>query len=304
MRIAILGSSGLVGDALARKMNNVVLMLSRNECDVTDTSKLASFLYRERIDVVINCAAKVGGIQLNRTEPYTMYLENIQIGHSVLQASLEAEVTDLVQFCSNCAYPECAPQPYKEGSLLMGEPVNANKGYAAAKIGCFHAGQAAEQQFGLRVYHPIPCSLFGLADNYHPNNSHFISAVIRKISEAVDQRFGSITFWGTGTPRREFLFADELASAITLMLQNQYSFNPLNIGPGVDYPIRDIVSIICDHSGFRGQILWDETKPDGAHTKLLDSSLLKSWGWLPSESLVDTLCQTYDFFKNSSNIRE
>ena len=304
MRIAILGSRGLVGDALARNMDNVALLLSRRECDLTDTSRLAWLLRREGIDVVINCAARVGGIQLNRTEPYTMYRENLEVSHSVLQASLQADVTDLVLFCSNCAYPESAPQPYKEGNLLIGEPVKANKGYAAAKIASVHAGQAAEDQFGMRVYHPIPCSLYGLADNYHPNNSHFIPAVIRKVSEAIDQDLESITFWGTGRPRREFLFADELASAISMMLQKQYSRNPLNMGTGVDTPIHDIVKMICEHAGFKGHILWDETKPDGAQRKLLDSSLLKSWGWVPHEPLGDTLCRTYDFFKSSSDIRK
>lgn len=304
MRIAVLGSRGLVGDAIARTMDNVVLALSREECDVTDTSKLISFLRREKIDVVINCAAKVGGIQLNRTEPYTMYQANSQIGYSVLQASFQSDVTDLVQLCSNCAYPANAIQPYKEVDLLMGEPVKANKGYAAAKIACLHAGQAAEDQFGLRVYHPIPCSLFGLADNYDPNNSHFIPAVIRKIKKAVDQSLDTITFWGTGRPRREFMFADELSSAINIMLEKRYSYYPLNIGPGLDTPIREIISIVSGHAGYKGQILWDETKPDGALTKLLDSSLLKSWGWLPTESFFDTLCKTYDFFKSSTNIRK
>ena len=304
MRIAVLGSRGLVGDAIARTMDNVVLVLSREECDVNDTSKLISFLRREKINVVINCAAKVGGIQLNRTEPYTMYQLNSQIGSSVLEASLQSGVTDLVQFCSNCVYPVNAVQPYKEVDLFMGEPVKANKGYAAAKIACIHAGQAAEDQYGLRVYHPIPCSLYGFSDNYDINNSHFIPAVIRKISEAVDQDLEAITFWGSGTPRREFLFADELASAINIMLEKQYSYYPLNIGPGVDTPIRDIISLVSDHAGFKGEVLWDENKPDGALRKLLDSSLLKSWGWLPSESFVDTLCKTYDFFKTSPTVRK
>jgi GDP-L-fucose synthase len=213
-------------------------------------------------------------------------------------------VTDLVQFCSNCVYPVNAVQPYKEVDLFMGEPVKANKGYAAAKIACVHAGQAAEDQYGLRVYHPIPCSLYGFSDNYDINNSHFIPAVIRKISEAVDQDVEAITFWGSGTPRREFLFADELASAINIMLEKQYSYHPLNIGPGVDTPIRDIISLVSDHAGFKGEVLWDENKPDGALRKLLDSSLLKSWGWLPSESFVDTLCKTYDFFKASPTVRK
>jgi GDP-L-fucose synthase len=304
MRIAILGSHGLVGEAMTRTMDNVVLALSREVCDVTDTSKLISLLRREKIDVVMNCAAKVGGIQLNRMEPYTMYQANSQIGYSVLQACLQSDVTDLVQLCSSCAYPADAIQPYKESELLMGEPVKSNKGYAAAKIASLHAGQAAEDQFGLRVYHPIICSLFGLADNFNPNDSHFVPAVIRKIKEAVDQSLDTITFWGTGKPRREYLFADELSSAINMMLERRYSYLPLNIGPGVDVPISDIISTISCHAGFKGHILWDETKPDGALKKLLDSSLVKSWGWLPAEPLVDTLCKTYDYFKSSSNVRK
>jgi len=303
MRVAVLGSRGLVGDAIARRMDNVVLLLSREVCDVNDSARLITLFRNEKVDTVINCAARVGGIQLNKNEPYTMYDTNTRIGNSVLAACLKSGVTDLVQFCSNCAYPARAIQPYKEIDLLMGEPVKTNKGYAAAKVACLHAGQAAEEQFGLRVYHPIPCSLFGLRDNYDVSNSHFVAAVIRRINNAVKQCHETITFWGTGTPRRELLYADELSSAISIMIERRYSYHPLNIGTGIDTPIRDIIEVIADHAGYRGRVLWDETKPDGAYQKLLDSSLINSWGWHPSESMDDALCKTYDFFSSSADMR-
>jgi GDP-L-fucose synthase len=301
MRSAILGSKGLVGDAFSRNCSHAVLFLSRQDVDLLDTAALSDLLIANRIDTVVNCAAKVGGIELNRSEPYNMFTYNISISLSVLQASISAGASNLVQFCSNCAYPVSAHQPYKESTLLDGPPYHLNKGYAAAKLSALKAGQCAEDQGLIRVFHPIPCSLFGLRDNYSLNNSHFIAAVIRKVYSAVSLDDKKIEFWGTGNPYREFMFADHLVSAIDHLLEKQLSYDPVNIGTGVDTPIKDIIEHICTYSGYRGSIYWDHSKPDGALHKLLDSSILYSHGWEPPLDLLSRLSETFDYFVSNQD---
>lgn len=304
-RVAILGSDGLVGDALARTLDQeIVLCLGRSDCDLNVTSKLARFLRSEKINLVINCAAVVGGIEVNRNSPYDLFSNNITLPLSVINACLQADIPQLVQFCSNCSYPAQAEQPYKESDFFLGPPVETNLGYASAKTAAVRAAQCVESQYGLKVYHPIPCSLFGLNDNFSLANSHFIPAVIRKISDASVNNSPSLTFWGSGKPLREFLFADAIASAIMTVINADYSYHPINIGSGSDTPIQDIISCLVDHSGYNGQIYWDTTKPDGALRKLLDSSLLNSLGWQPPSNFLDSLKYTYDFFlKNKASLR-
>ena len=304
MRTAILGSKGLVGESLSRTLPSIELALSRKDLDVSDTNQLCKILRYNQIDTVINCAAYVGGIELNRSRPYDMYLRNIQISQSVLTASIQSGISDLVQFCSNCAYPITAQQPYKESSLFEGLPHKLNRGYAAAKITAVHAGQAAESQKLIRVYHPIPCSLFGFHDNYNTSESHFIPAAIRKIFDAVRENAHSIRFWGTGRPFREFMFADNLGSAIMIILDNRLSYNPINIGSGLDTPINNIVSHISSRAGYLGDVTWDRSKPDGVMHKLLDSGYIYSHGWSPPCDLYDSLNATCDFYlQNMSQLR-
>lgn len=296
MRSAILGTKGLVGDAFSRNCSHAVLFLSREDVDLLDTAALSNLLITNRIDTVINCAAKVGGIELNRSEPYHMFTANISIGLSVLRASISAGVSNLVQFCSNCAYPVSAQQPYKESTLLDGPSHHLNKGYAAAKLAALQAGQCAETQGLIRVFHPIPCSLFGLRDNYSLTNSHFIAAAIRKVHSATSRDCKEIQFWGTGKPYREFMFADHVVSAVDNLLEKKLSYDPVNIGTGVDTPIKDIIEHICSHSGYEGTLCWDHSKPDGAMHKLLDSSTLYSHGWEPPLDLYPRLSQTFDYY--------
>lgn len=302
MRTLILGSNGLVGEAFARKCSHSVLCLSRDDLDFSNSSELSSILQSHNIDTVINCAAKVGGIELNRLHPYEMFSTNIYLSLSVLQASINAGVSSLVQFCSNCSYPVSARQPYKEATLFQGEPHPLNKGYAAAKIAVLYAGQCAQDQGLINVFHPIPCSLFGLHDNYSLSNSHFVAAVIRKIHNAVSTGLEKIEFWGTGRPFREFMFADHIVEAVDIMLLNNLSYDPINIGSGTDTPIKDIIEFISSHSGFMGDIIWDVSKPDGALHKLLDSSVIQSHGWNPQPDLFQTLSRTYDYFCLNQNI--
>lgn len=299
MRVAVLGKSGLVGDAFVRNLTNIQLLVGRKDINLKNSGELSRLLNKNQIDTVINCSAVVGGINLNRSKPYDMFSENIALSESVLRASIDSGVTDLVQFCSNCSYPVVAEQPYNESDLFNGPAHKLNKGYASAKIAAVHSGQCAEQQGLIRVYHPIPCSLFGRNDNYSTNNSHFVAAAIRKIYEANKLNKESVEFWGTGNPYREFMYADNLVSAVNLLIEKRLSYEPINIGPGVDTPIKNIIATLTKKSGFEGRVVWDKTKPDGALHKLLDSSIIKSHGWSILHKLEDSLMETYDFYSNN-----
>ena len=299
MNIAVLGINGLVGDAFRRNLEDPQLLLSRDNFDFLDTDQLRATLKANQIDTVINCAAIVGGIELNRTKPYKMFSENISLSESILKSCITSGVANLVQFCSNCSYPVDSQQPYKEQTLFDGPSHKLNKGYASAKIASVQAGQCAEDQGLIRVYHPIPCSLFGKNDNYSASNSHFVAAAIRKIYEAKSNGQNSVTFWGTGKPYREFMYADNLVSAIKTLLEKKMSYQPVNIGPGIDTPIKDIINLISGFANFSGKILWDSSKPDGALHKLLDSNIIKSCGWEPSHSLEESLSITYRFYQDN-----
>ena len=301
MRVAILGVNGLLGDAFRRKFQNPQLLLSRQNIDFVDSEGLSRILKSHQIDTVINCAAVVGGIELNRTKPYDMFSSNISLSESVLKACINSGVSDLVQFCSNCSYPAISNQPYKESTLFDGPSHKLNKGYASAKIASVHSGQCAEDQGLIRVYHPIPCSLFGLNDNYSLANSHFVAAAIRKIYEAKLLNKTNVEFWGTGKPYREFLCADNVPSAIKLLLENKYSYDPINIGTGRDTPIKDVINFLISHSKFKGEVKWDSSKPDGAMHKLLDSALITAMGWKHEYDLFDSLSMTYDFYSHNNN---
>jgi len=304
VRIAILGSKGLVGESLSRTLPSVAVTLSRSEVDLTNVQELAHILKLNQIDVVINCAAYVGGIALNTSRPFDMFAFNIHLTQAVLQASINAGVNDLVQFCSNCAYPVASIQPYKEVSIFDGLSQESNRGYAASKIAALHAGQCAEKQGLIRVYHPVPCSLFGFHDNYRLSESHFVPAVIRKLHEAVISKVLRIEFWGTGKPLRELMFVDDIASAISILLQKRASYNPINIGSGTEIEIKNVVDHISRFAGFCGDVIWDNTKPDGVSRKLLDSSRINSLGWAPSFELKTSLANTYNFFReNRSRLR-
>jgi GDP-L-fucose synthase len=304
MRVAILGSKGLVGDAFTRLFPQVEVSLSRADVDICNQNALSCILKSNQIDIVINCGAKVGGINLNKNNPFRMFSDNIQISQSVLHACIKAGVVDLVQFCSNCSYPTSARQPYVETSLLNGPPHNLNKGYAAAKIAAVQAGQCAENEGLIRVYHPIPCSLFGFNDNYSLNNSHFVAAVVRKIYTANINKSQSVEFWGSGKPCREFMFVDNLPSAVHMLLKNQLSYSPVNIGTSIDTPIKNIIEHIVSYSHFNGDVIWDISRPDGAMHKLLDSSRIAALGWSPTYDLYDSLSATYTFFSdNQKNLR-
>lgn len=305
MRVAVLGVDGLLGDAFRRNFKESQLLLSRKDIDFLDFNGLSNLLKSNHIDTVINCAAVVGGIELNRKKPYDMFSLNISLSESILKSCISSDVSDLVQFCSNCSYPTLASQPYKESALFEGLAHKFNQGYAAAKIASVHSGQCAEDQGLIRVYHPIPCSLFGLNDNYSESNSHFVAAAIRKIFEANQSSQAFVEFWGSGKPYREFMFADNIPSAIKHILACKSSYNPINIGTGKDTSIKDVIEHLISFSNFNGNVRWDTSKPDGAMHKLLDSSKITSLGWEPKHNLFESLSRTYEFYcKHYDNLRK
>ena len=304
MKIAVLGANGLVGDALARNLEADIFKLKKEKMDVLNTDMLRDYLKSERFELVINCAAYVGGIELNRKKQYTMFSKNIEINQSVINACIASDIGKLVLFCSNCVYPVKAIQPYNENDIFNGDAIETNQGYAAAKIAGIQAGRAAHQEYGIDVYHPIPCSLFGYRDNYKREKSHFIAAAISKIYGAVERGDREIKFWGTGKPCRELLFADELASALSKILEKGMANEPINIGTGEETPIREVIEILSEIAGYNGDITWDNSKPDGAMHKLLDNSKMKQLNWKPKLSLRETLKKTYKYFERGENIRK
>lgn len=227
MRIAVRDINGLVGDAFYRLLYKTQLFPKRDDVDLLDTHKLSLILKSDQIEVATNCAAVVGEIQLNRIRSYVVFYSNIVLSQATLQACISSGVSDLVQSSSNCSYPDPATQPYKESALFDSPSHKLNCGYASAKIASVHAGQCAEDQGLIRVYHPIPCSLFGRNDNCCQNNSHFIAEAIRKIFEAKPLNQASVHFWDTGTTYRESMYADNLVCAVLLLLKKSFQANQL-----------------------------------------------------------------------------
>ena len=303
MRIAILGADGLVGEALSRNLKRELITIRRKDVDIRETKKLRNLLKKERIDMAINCAAYVGGIEMNRMKPYTMFKSNIEITQSVINACIEVEIGEMVLFGSNCMYPKNAKQPFREEDLFKGESVETNQGYAAAKIAGIQSSIAANKEYGINIYHPIPCSLYGYRDNYDLNKSHFVAAAIRKISNAASKGSKEIVFWGSGKPYREILFADEIAEAIEIIVKNKIVNRPINIGTGVDTPIKKVIESISKLTNYKGEIKWDITKPDGALHKLLDNQKIKELGWKTKYTLEEGLEKTLKYYNKGEGLR-
>ena len=304
MKFMILGTTGLVGEALSRTLVGDIITVERQDMDVRETKALEKLLKKERVEIVINCTAYVGGIEINRKKPYTMFRKNMEITQSVINACIKSETKELVLFGSNCAYPKDAEQPFKEDNLFFGEPVKTNQGFAAAKIASIQAGKAAHEEHGINIYHPIPCSLYGYRDNYDLKRSHFVAAAIRKITEAVEKGEQNITFWGSGRPCREIMFADDIADAILKMREKKIANEPINIGTGEDTPIKEIIEIISRLVGYKGRISWDRTKPDGAIHKILDNTKIGKLGWKQKYSVDEGLKLTVEYYKKGEGIRK
>jgi GDP-L-fucose synthase len=306
-KIYIAGHRGMVGSAIYRKLEkegytNFVTRIS-TELDLRNQNDVAQFFEQEKPDYVFLAAAKVGGIVANNTYRADFLYENLQIQNNVIHSAYLNGVKKLMFLGSSCIYPKLAPQPLKEEYLLTGLLEPTNEPYAIAKIAGIKMCDAYRAQYGCNYISVMPTNLYGYNDNYHPENSHVLPALIRRFHEARVQNLPDVTIWGTGTPKREFLFADDLAEACYYLMQNYNEEGLVNIGTGEDISIRDLAILIKDIIGFEGEIKFDTSKPDGTPRKLMDVSKLHSKGWKHKIELADGIKLAYqDFLAHQSKL--
>jgi GDP-L-fucose synthase len=302
MKIFIAGHRGMVGSALLRNMPptiDEVIVADRTQLDLTNQGQVFDFLAKYRPDHVIIAAAKVGGIHANATYPAEFIFQNLAITSNIVEGSRRAGVARLLNLGSSCIYPKHAPQPMPESCLLTSELEPTNEAYAIAKIAGLKLCQYYRQQYGLLYHSAMPTNLYGPGDNYHAENSHVIPALIRRFHEAKVRCDTSVTIWGTGTPRREFLYVDDLAAACYHLLEQENPADWVNVGCGTDVSIGDLAATVSQVTEFQGGLEFDTSKPDGTPRKLLDISLLASSGWSPHVPLQQGLALAYDDFLSS-----
>lgn len=304
MRIFVAGHSGLVGSALVKALKRNPkynwMGRTRNELNLLDRSAVFEYVAAEKPDAIIIAAARVGGINANKNFPVEFLSENLQIQTNLLDAAHYGRVNRLLFLGSSCVYPKYASQPVKEDYLMTGSLEESNEPYAIAKISGLKLVQAYRKEFGYRWISAMPSNVYGSGDNFDLDNSHVLPALIRKFHEACVNNSETVTLWGSGTARREFLHSDDLANACLFLLENYDEYSPINVGVGVDITISELAAIIKDVSGFKGRISWDLSMPDGTPRKLLDTSKLDALGWKPSISLLDGIKSTYDSFARAN----
>jgi len=302
--IYIAGHRGLVGGAIVRYFESRgqpnIIVRSRQGLDLRDSNAVREFFSSTRPEAVVMAAAKVGGIQANNTFPVEFLLQNLQIQNNVIAASFEAGVKKLLFLGSSCIYPRLARQPIREDSLLSGPLEPTNKPYAIAKIAGIELCQAYSREYGVNFISAMPTNLYGPGDNFDLDSSHVLPALIRKAHEAKINNQPAFTVWGSGSPRREFLYVDDLADALAFLLENYDSPEVINVGCGNDVTIRELAEIVSEVVGFKGELIFDPTKPDGTPRKLLDTSRLEKLGWTPRVSLRDGIEQTYQWYLRSA----
>ena len=308
-RFAIFGARGMAGSAISRALDfagyQKQLKPSRDELDLLDSMAVQQWLSEHKPDVVVLAAAKVGGIHANNTYPADFLLDNLKIQTNVIENAWRSGVRRLLFLGSSCIYPKFAEQPIKEESLLCGPLEPTNEWYAIAKIAGIKLCEALRKQHGFDAISLMPTNLYGPGDNYHPDNSHVLPALIRRFHEAVQKRSPSVTCWGSGSPLREFLHADDLGEACVFALE-RWKPGPehpsiLNVGTGVDLSIRDLAEAVANATGYNGTIRWDSSKPDGTPKKQLDVSCLAELGWRARIPLSEGLASTVALFREHLN---
>ena len=303
-RIWVAGHRGMVGSAILRRLageNVDVLTVGREDLDLREQAAVRTWIAREKPDVIILAAAKVGGIFANDAYPVDFLVENLVIETNIVQAAHQADVERLVFLGSSCIYPKFAPQPIKEEALLTGPLEPTNEWYAIAKIAGIKMCQAYRRQYGRRYISVMPCNLYGQNDNFDLSTSHVLPALIRKFHEAKETGQREVVVWGTGTPLREFLHVDDLADAVVFLMDHYDGDEPINCGAGSDVTIRQLAETIGRVVGFEGKLVFDTSKPDGTPRKLMDSSRLAALGWLPKTNLEHGIAEVYRWFLREKN---
>jgi GDP-L-fucose synthase len=302
-RIWVAGHRGMVGSAIVRRLAHEgceVLIADRNAVDLKRQDQTQAWMAEQKPDAVFLAAAKVGGILANDTRPAEFLYDNLMIEANIIDAAYRNGVQKLVFLGSSCIYPKFAPQPITEDALLTGPLEPTNEWYAIAKIAGIKLAQAYRKQYGCDFISAMPTNLYGQGDNFDLNSSHVLPALIRKAHEAKLAGDASITIWGTGSPRREFLYADDCADALVFLMQRYSDFEHVNVGSGEDITILELAELVCRVVGFKGEILKDPTKPDGTPRKLMSADKLRSLGWSPRKSLIDGVADAYRAFAASA----
>ncbi|MCS4224841.1 GDP-L-fucose synthase [Sphingobacterium sp. BIGb0165] len=305
-KIYVAGHRGMVGSAIYRKLielgySNIVTRTSQ-ELDLRNQQAVADFFNEEKPDYVFLAAAKVGGIMANNTYRADFIYENMAIQNNVIKSSYDNEVTKLMFLGSSCIYPKMAPQPLNEDLLLTGTLEPTNEPYAIAKIAGIKMAEAFRDQYGCNYISVMPTNLYGINDNYHPQNSHVLPALIRRFHEAKVNNLDEVVIWGTGTPLREFLFSDDLADACVFLMNSYNEKQFVNIGIGEDLSIKDLAELIKDVIGYTGKISFDTSKPDGTPRKLMDVSKLHALGWKHKINLREGIKLAYEDFLSKEEV--
>jgi GDP-L-fucose synthase len=308
-KIYIAGHMGMLGSAIWRCLEKNgyknLFGIRSIELDLRNQKQVKIFFKENSPEVVIDAAARVGGILANSTYPYQFLMENLLIQNNLIQNSLEFGCEKFIFLGSSCIYPKYSPQPIKEEYLLTSSLEPTNEWYAIAKIAGVKACEAIRKQFNKDYVSLMPTNLYGSHDNFDLNTSHVLPAMIRKFHEAMTNDYPSVTLWGSGSPKREFLHVDDMAGAVLFSLENKLSHSLYNIGTGVDLSILELATMIQDIIGFKGEIVWDASKPDGTPRKLLDVSKINSEGWKANIPLKEGVKNTYEWYlKNIDNFKE
>ena len=301
MTVLVAGGSGLAGSAIVRALEargEKVLVVNSKVVDLTNRKSTFEYILDHKPTHVIDAAARVGGIGANNQFPVNFLSENIQIQTNLMDASHEAKVERFVFLGSSCIYPKMAEQPMKESALLTGPLEPTNSAYAIAKISGIELIKSYRKQFKYRWISVMPTNLYGPNDNFDLNTSHVLPAMIRKFDDAVKSN-STVTLWGSGSPKREFLRTDDLAQAIILLMENYDEDQHINVGSGEEITIKNLAKLIGDTAGYKGETVWDSTKPDGTPRKIMDNSKISALGWKAKISLKDGISSTLNWYREN-----